>query len=187
MASLLCGGAIAAVGDNLPTITLGEGVFQGCRDLTSINVTNSVRNILPQTFDLCTGLKSIVLSDRLESVSADALRDCRSLQTIECHATIPPEIETENAVIDSFEEAYITGATLHVPKGCKDAYQAAPGWKNFFNIVDDLELSGIDGIEADKADEPAEYFTLQGIRVENPEKGIYLRRQNGKTVKVYIR
>lgn len=45
--------------------------------------------------------------------------------------------------------------------------------------------SAVSGIESENA--PAEYFNLQGIRVENPENGIFIRRQGGKTVKVIIK
>lgn len=33
---------------------------------------------------------------------------------------------------------------------------------------------------------PAEYYNLQGIRVANPDNGLYIVRQNGKTVKVLL-
>ncbi|MDE5918054.1 MAG: choice-of-anchor J domain-containing protein [Duncaniella sp.] len=56
--------------------------------------------------------------------------------------------------------------------------------KNF--IVKGKQVqTGIADIEA--ADAPAEYFNLQGVRVENPSTGIYLRRQAGKVTKVIIR
>lgn len=42
--------------------------------------------------------------------------------------------------------------------------------------------SGITGIEAENGE--AVYFNLQGVRVENPEKGIFIRVQNGKAVKI---
>lgn len=41
---------------------------------------------------------------------------------------------------------------------------------------------GIDSIEATEA--AAEYYNLQGVRVANPEHGIFVRVQNGKAVKV---
>ena len=31
-----------------------------------------------------------------------------------------------------------------------------------------------------------EYYNLQGVRVMNPEKGIYIKRQGGKTSKVVL-
>ena len=41
---------------------------------------------------------------------------------------------------------------------------------------------GIAGIEAENGE--AVYFNLQGVRVENPENGIFIRVQNGKAVKI---
>ncbi len=50
------------------------------------------------------------------------------------------------------------------------------------------ERTAITEIEADNAaDGNAEYFNLQGVRVDNPIPGLYIRRQGGKTEKVYIR
>lgn len=34
---------------------------------------------------------------------------------------------------------------------------------------------------------PVEYYNLQGLRVLNPENGIYIRRQGSKVTKVIIR
>ncbi len=45
--------------------------------------------------------------------------------------------------------------------------------------------SGIAGIEADE-NAPVEYFNLQGIRVNNPENGLFIRRQGNKAVKVVL-
>ena len=42
--------------------------------------------------------------------------------------------------------------------------------------------NGITGIEAENGE--AVYFNLQGVRVQNPEKGIFIRVQNGKAVKI---
>lgn len=49
------------------------------------------------------------------------------------------------------------------------------------------DIPSYPGYEDDEADAPVEYYNLQGIRVDNPQPGLYIRRQ-GKTVsKVYIR
>ena len=45
-------------------------------------------------------------------------------------------------------------------------------------------ITGIDGIEAENA--PVEYFNLQGVRVANPENGLYIRRQGNKVEKVFL-
>lgn len=47
-------------------------------------------------------------------------------------------------------------------------------------------FTGIADITVDD-DAPVEYFNLQGIRVENPTSGLYIRRQGAHTEKVIIR
>lgn len=49
-----------------------------------------------------------------------------------------------------------------------------------------VEMTGIDEIEA-KADSDSEYYTLQGFRVINPDKGIYIKHKGTKATKVIIR
>lgn len=49
-----------------------------------------------------------------------------------------------------------------------------------------LYESGVDGIEADDAEAPVEYYNLQGIRVYNPTPGFYIMRQGSKVEKVYV-
>ena len=34
---------------------------------------------------------------------------------------------------------------------------------------------------------PVEYYNLQGVRVENPANGLYIRRQGSKAEKVIVR
>ena len=49
-------------------------------------------------------------------------------------------------------------------------------------LIEATTETGIAGIEAE--DGEAVYFNLQGVRVENPENGIFIRVQNGKAVKI---
>lgn len=46
--------------------------------------------------------------------------------------------------------------------------------------------TGIEGIVADD-NAPVEYFNLQGVRVANPENGLYIRRQGSKVQKVLVK
>lgn len=59
------------------------------------------------------------------------------------------------------------------------------------NVIVNATFTGtgaIDGIEADDANAPVEFYNLQGVRVnsENLVPGIYVRRQGSKAVKVYV-
>ncbi|MDE7443376.1 MAG: hypothetical protein K2M65_04365, partial [Muribaculaceae bacterium] len=49
--------------------------------------------------------------------------------------------------------------------------------------------TGVNGIVADKVDEnaPVEYYNLQGLRVANPQGGIFIRRQGSKVSKIYVK
>ncbi len=47
-------------------------------------------------------------------------------------------------------------------------------------------FSGVEGVVADDANAPVEYFNLQGVRVAADQPGIYIRRQGSKVEKVSI-
>ena len=68
-----------------------------------------------------------------------------------------------------------------------------PVWYSIFQdnkITLDFEIPGLSGISnVTVADEnaPVEYYNLQGIRVANPENGLYIRRQGNKATKVLVK
>ncbi len=50
----------------------------------------------------------------------------------------------------------------------------------------DMGISAITDVKADNTDAPVEYFNLQGVKVENPSTGIYIRRQGTDVKKVVL-
>ncbi len=78
----------------------------------------------------------------------------------------------------------VAGKTI-VISGSLEAYFSAPGVKNT-QYVSGLDESGIDNITAD-SNATAEYYNLQGVRVANPEAGLYIRRQGNNVTKVYVK
>ena len=46
--------------------------------------------------------------------------------------------------------------------------------------------SGLESVAVDN-EAPVEFYNLQGVRVANPEAGIYIRRQGSNVTKVYVR
>lgn len=48
------------------------------------------------------------------------------------------------------------------------------------------EVAGIEDITVDN-NAPVEYYNLQGMRVENPENGIFIRRQGNKATKILVK
>ena len=62
-------------------------------------------------------------------------------------------------------------------------------WQNSIRKLysDYPKRDGINEIDNDDNDAPAVYYTLDGIRVDTPTRGIYIKRQGVKTSKVIIR
>ena len=55
-----------------------------------------------------------------------------------------------------------------------------------FNLPADMKTTGIENIGISDSDAPVEYFNLQGMRVDKPSRGIYIRRQGSSTSKVIL-
>lgn len=49
------------------------------------------------------------------------------------------------------------------------------------------KTTGVEAVEMEDADAPVEYFNLQGVRVANPQNGLYIIRQGNKARKQIIR
>lgn len=74
---------------------------------------------------------------------------------------------------------------------CVSGYDnAADKWLSggyyIYFLFDDLSSSGVSQEIADE-NAPVEYFNLQGVKVANPENGIFIRRQGKEVKKVVIK
>lgn len=49
------------------------------------------------------------------------------------------------------------------------------------------QKSGVEGIISDDCDMPAVYYTTQGVKIEKPTNGLYIKVQGNKASKVYIK
>ncbi len=64
--------------------------------------------------------------------------------------------------------------------------EAACTWEISNLKVTGVSVSGVEEIALEEEGE-ATYYTLQGVKVANPEKGIYVKVVNGKSSKVYVK
>ena len=69
--------------------SMGESAFYNCRSLTSITIPESVTSIGEYTFRLCSNLTSIVIPNSVTSIGHGAFYECDRL-TIYCEATSQP-------------------------------------------------------------------------------------------------
>ena len=64
--------------------------------------------------------------------------------------------------------------------------RTTPAKSSLLATFDSNDLAtGIEKINTD-ANAPVEYYNLQGVKVENPENGIFIRKQGSKTTKVVL-
>ena len=165
--------------------SIGDGAFYDCDGLTSITIPNSVTSIGDFAFIYCSGLTCVIIGSSVTSIGDLAFYYCSGLSSVISLSTTPPMC----GGTDVFGYVSVENITLEVPSVSVSLYQSADTWKDFgtikaYSSASRSESSGIDDILAD-GDE-VEYYNLQGVRVMNPEKGIYIKRQGGKTSKVVL-
>ena len=110
---------------------IDRGAFEGCKGLTSVTIPNSVTNIGEYAFFECTALATVTIGNGVTSIGSKAFAKCSELKDVYCYAGNVP-----NTNSDAFADSYIGFTTLHVPKGCVDAYKTVEPWKSFMDIVE---------------------------------------------------
>ncbi len=125
---------------NIPA-TVNEGFFKvtfigasailGCNKSNSIIIPEGVTSIEAFGIRLCHGCTDLYLPSTLDTCGDYALTSNYHLQNIHIKASTPPTMGKD--VFFRCREI----KTLYVPKGCKDAYASAKGWKEFKNIVEE--------------------------------------------------
>ena len=160
--------------------SIGDFAFYKCKSLTEITIPNSVTEIGHSAFQLCERVTELTIGNRVSKIDICAFYDCNNIKTVNCYAQVPPTIYESTFTV--YENDNVT---LHVQEGCKEAYEKADYWNCFFKIYEDLTYTGVEDITSDNSDAPAEYYDLNGRRVVEPRKGIYIVKQ-GSTVKKVV-
>ena len=174
---LICGCKNSFIPNGVTEIR--DYAFSGCFGLTDIEIPNSVTSIGDRAFRECSALKSVTIGNGVKHIGSDAFSDCTTLTRV---VSLIPAEDLFAIGDDAFYRVDKTTCTLFVPIGTKETYSRTNGWKDFMNIVE-IDATGI----ADVVDAPSDgvsnvYYDLNGIKVGNASKGIYV--VNGKKVLV---
>ncbi len=148
--------------------SIGVGAFEECSSLTAITIPESVTNIEMGTFFNCSSLTTIVLPSTLTFIDQLAFAGCPEQIDVYCYAEIVP-----TASFDVFPNLDSYKSTLHVPTSALESYKTTEPWCYFGTIVPlTEEETGVEQMTIDNS--PLTIYDLNGRRVENAEKGIYI-------------
>jgi hypothetical protein len=154
--------------------------FIDCVNLKEVTIGNGVKTIGEAAFSGCRSLETLSFGTSVETIGKNAFADCTAMNSLTSHATIPPVCG-----VRALEDINKETCQLIIPEGTKSSYEEAEQWKEFFNIEE--EGTGILPIRNDNYDKYTVY-TLDGKRMEKPQKGInIIRMSDGTTKKVVVK
>ncbi len=124
----LVAGCIATV---IPddVVSIGDYAFHGLTGLTSVVFPDLLTSIGEGAFG-CTDLTSVTIPANVTFIGKEAFAQCTGLESITVHANTPPALGA-----DAFADVDVSIPVI-IPAGTLAAYQAAPGWIEFTNLVD---------------------------------------------------
>lgn len=70
------------------TVSIADGVFQNCRELTTVRLPNSLRSIGIKAFGECESLESIIIPRDVEYIGREAFKHCYNLASITLYNNI---------------------------------------------------------------------------------------------------
>ena len=113
--------------------TIGENAFDRCSKLVTVSIPSSVTTIGDEAFFGCSALTTVNIPSSVASIRKYAFFGCSGLTSITTSRITPVDLSGSPGV---FMEINKTTCTLYVPLGSKSAYQTAPQWKDFTNIIE---------------------------------------------------
>ncbi|MCR5850654.1 MAG: leucine-rich repeat domain-containing protein [Bacteroidaceae bacterium] len=149
--------------------SLPREAFAGTSGLKKLEMPSrsNLTTIGIRAFENSRDLMSVVFPSKLKTISNAAFSGDDSILDVYTLATSVPSL-SETA----FSQTVFENAVLHTPEDKSEVYSAAPGWC-LFRQIEDGNATGIESFNAKESEESV-FYNMQGIRVANPRKGIYL-------------
>jgi hypothetical protein len=72
------------------------------------------------------------------------------------------------------------------PENTVNIYQYVPGQLATMCTFEVKSLTGVEGVEFEN-DGDVEYYNLQGVKIDNPSNGVYIKVQGKTATKVYVK
>lgn len=120
---------------------VGRNAFWGCKKLESIVIPDKVTMIGDAAFGSCRGLIEVTLGVKVDTIGSMAFSSCSDLMVVNSRNPEPPVCAAED-IFDGNESVM----TLHIPEDSDEQYKDALVWKNFKEIIADLEKPAPDSM-----------------------------------------
>lgn len=176
-------------------MSIGDNAFENCTSLTTIIFPQNLTAIGSSTFKGCSGLTSVFISANVDTYGKEAFEGCEAVETLMVMGSVMPTIPSDKLTsitlfspvplkTSEFANKVYRNATVYVPKGSLERYQAADMWKNFWTIQE-FDTTGIAPQPVDTNQQTTVVYDLQGRRISNEanlKEGIYI--VNGRKVAI---
>ncbi len=159
--------------------------FAECSRLEEVEFESGIKFIGNSAFTGCSNLREVLLPETIEAFGYGSFSNLPSLKDVHILATTPPTgggIYVGNpwswpAIGDSYAFSGLTGATLHVPAGCSEAYNISP-WNVWFSTITEDAADGIETIDHSPLtiDHSGGWFDLSGRKLTGKpaQPGLYI-------------
>jgi len=107
----------------------------------TVSLKPSTKIIAGGAFYLCENLKEITIPNNVNYIGNEALAGCYNLHTITVRNSQPASILLGS---DIFSPETYSNTMLNVPLGASDAYKEATVWKEFSNIIEKDDETGME-------------------------------------------
>lgn len=113
-----------------PVTTISNSAFESRDDMTVLTLPEGLKTIGDYAFQGCELITTLTLPSTLESLGLNCFAECAALKELHCTASTPLDIVTNEVFPYN-----INLATIFVPEGCVEAYQAADGWSTDYDEI----------------------------------------------------
>ena len=106
-------------------MSIGNRAFDYCGSISNLIIPNSVNTIGDYAFWMCRGIKTLMLGDGLLSIGTSAFDDCRQLTTITCLSYPAPTLGENCFYLTPY---IIIKRSIYVPAIAFASYESGSGW-----------------------------------------------------------
>lgn len=126
---------VELVGIDLKDATLDaipDNYFSGKIDLTTVELSNGIKNIGTSAFSGCTSLEEITLPKFLTTIGNNVFSNCTSLKSINCWAGSPPQGDPNSSLGENLKNL----EKIYVVKAVEKLYKEADFWKQYASKIE---------------------------------------------------